>query len=188
MPSDASRARKLFYRLDQDGNGSIEKEEVVVLHETGPETFAAMHADKDGKTTMSEWLGFVAGVEQKGGEKAGSFLMRRLETKLNAAKPDTAAVAPVLDTSDVDAMKAEGEALRVQVSTLQAQLKQAQEHVAESDAHVEHVLERHVGKASGAAAVGVDTSALDAVGVQGCCEPGRPTASPRTTRPATHGS
>ena len=51
---------KSLMGIDEDESSSDEedeedeKEEVVVLHETGPETFAAMHADKDGKITLQE--------------------------------------------------------------------------------------------------------------------------------------
>ena len=70
----------MFYNVDEDGSGRIEKEEFVLLHGTGPTTFSTLEgAVDDGKVSMDEWLGFLHELEGRDGENALKFLLRRLE-------------------------------------------------------------------------------------------------------------
>ena len=114
MPSEAGRARKVFYGLDADGDGVISKGELVALHNTGPATFADLRADGNGEVSVEEWLRFLGALESRSGGNTVRFLLHRLEADL----------APPSDKQvDDSTLVAENEALRQRVVSLEGRLQ-----------------------------------------------------------------
>ena len=132
MPSEEGRARRLFYALDKDGSGAIEKQEVVAVHDTGPEMFADLDENRDGKVTQVEWMGFLGALEAQSGRKAVSFLLKRLESQgqINHSESDGKELAALKQElgdleAQLQATESSSEAMTLQVRDLEAQLRNA---------------------------------------------------------------
>jgi len=83
--AEAARAGRVFRQLDKDGSGALDKEEMVILFATGPETFVTLDADGDGKVSEEEWMRFLEAMQMTAGKAAVKFVIKRLETKMMEA-------------------------------------------------------------------------------------------------------
>merc|ERR1711998_401755 len=70
---EKGRAFKLFKMLDLDGNGTIEVDEICIVHDSDKDNMIkVLDANGDNQVDKDEWIGYM--MVKKGDRKFGFFL------------------------------------------------------------------------------------------------------------------
>jgi len=88
------RSEALFHRVDRDGSGAVEKEEIMAVHQGGDweAMFVKLDVNGDGAVTLEEWLGLFVRVEEELGEEKAVLFLEYLEGGVKEAAAGAAGV------------------------------------------------------------------------------------------------
>ena len=75
----------MFYRYDGDGRGSLDKVQLLAIHDTGGMVFDNLEPDEQGMVSLEAWLAYARWLYNLMGKNTLHFLLRRLEMKSGEA-------------------------------------------------------------------------------------------------------
>merc|ERR1712188_16040 len=80
---DKERGRALFNLMDVDNNGSVDVEEICIVHDSDKDTMLQiLDADGNKQVDPSEWENYLQLKKQEKGKKKFSFFLNYLEQEV----------------------------------------------------------------------------------------------------------
>merc|ERR1712232_418544 len=80
---EKGRAFKLFKMLDLDGNGTIEVDEICIVHDSDMDAMIkVLDANGDNQVDKDEWIGYMMIKKAEKGDKKFGFFLNYLEKEI----------------------------------------------------------------------------------------------------------
>merc|ERR1711959_482400 len=91
---EKGRAFKLFKMLDLDGNGTIEVDEICIVHDSDKDAMIkVLDANGDNQVDKDEWIGYMMIKKAEKGDRKFGFFLNYLEKEIPAKNPQAKAKA-----------------------------------------------------------------------------------------------
>merc|ERR1712139_257170 len=80
---EKGRAFKLFKMLDLDGNGTIEVDEICIVHDSDKDNMIkVLDANGDNQVDKDEWIGYMMVKKAEKGDRKFGFFLNYLEKEI----------------------------------------------------------------------------------------------------------